>query len=280
VRVVLVIALAIAPACSLFVSLDDLRGDDASLDATGDAPPDVMMAGDAVVDAAVDAATDATDAGGFCAMHPGVQLCDDFDTPDALAFASWSTVVENNGGSVSLIASDDSPPNAVHFHDPAGDGGPDPQCELNKSFLTSATTSMTYQFDIRVETYPTSGAISFNPIKPDLSNGHQIFFSLNASTAAYAELIDLSDGGTFYNQWTLSQRPTPNVWMHVEVDITIAAPLTVTIYLDNTLAMPADTPLDPRFTAGMPLATAGITFINTGVTPAIVDVDNVLFDFH
>ncbi len=263
------------------MSLDDLGGSDASDVNAADVPGT-----DAAMDAmSMDAPADATDAGSFCAaqavVEGGVTFCDDFDTPDAMAFAMWSTVVENGGGSVSLVPSNDSAPNAAHFHDPGYDGGgADPQCALTKSFLTAATSSMTYEFDLRVDSYPTAGAISVSPIKPDQTKAQQIYFSLSPTNAAYAELIDFSDGGTFYNQWTLSQRPALNVWMHVEVDLTIASPMTVTVYLDGQLAMAKDTPLDPRFTAATPILTAGITFIDVEPTPSLLDVDNVLFQFR
>jgi hypothetical protein len=277
----LLLLIPLAPACSLLVSLDDLGGSDASDVVTTDVPPSPDVTTDAMMDVSADTAVDAR----FCATQAladgGVTFCDDFDTPDAVAFATWSTVVENGGGSASIIASNDSPPNAAHFHDPGYDGGgADPQCAITKTFLTAATSSITYQFDLRVEAYPSSGAISLSPVKPDQTKPQQLYFSLDSTTAAYAELIDFSDGGTFYNQWTLSQRPMLNVWMHVEVDLTVASPMTVTVYLDEQLAMTANTPLDPRFTAAMPNAAAGITFIDVEPTAAIVDVDNVLIQFH
>jgi hypothetical protein len=278
VRAVVVVIATIAPACSLLVSLDGLNGDgaaDVSFDVDGGAA-------DAPLDGPFDAPVDGT-MSGFCATHAPVVFCDDFDTPDATPFAKWSTVLQTNGGSASLIAADASPPNAAHFHDPPYDsGGVSPQAAITRSFVATPTMSMTYQFDMRVERYPTSGTISFSPIKPDLGSAldSQLYFSLNAVSAAYAELITFSDGGTFYNGWTLSQRPTPNVWMHVEIDWTLGTPNTVTVYLDEVLAMAQNMPIDSRITFGAPFLTAGISYEDPGSDLAIVDVDNVVFDFQ
>ncbi len=264
-------ALLASASCSLITSLDTLHGAGGDAATTDVATPPV--------DGSDAEAGPVADSGGFCATQVGVVFCDDFDTPDAVAFSKWTSVVEGLGGSVSLVAADASLPFAAHFHAPAYDAGV-PQAALTQTFLTSATTSIRYAFDVRVDHYPTGGTLSFSPIKPSAGGGGQLYFSLNSQSAAFSELITFADGGSYFNGWTLTQRPTPNVWAHVEIDLQGGNPMTASVYLNNQLVMPQNTVIDDRITFGAPIVVAGITYESPSGDVAIVDVDNVVIDFH
>ena len=261
------------------VSLDDLSRSPADAEVEP-GPGDETIAAEASSDAGLDA-TDATDAPFSCAAHASVQLCDDFDE-DGAAFTKWSAISQINGGSVSLVASDDSPPSAAHFHDPS-DAAISPQAYLSKSFVAAATKSITYQFDVRVEKFPVNDeSFSFSPIRTDLVNnpGAQLFFSISDVNAVFSELVDYPDGGSFFVDIPLANRPAVGTWMHVEVDIAIGPPAMLSIYLDGAPAVAQSTSIDPHVTFGTPAVCAGVTYMAPTGQLAIVDVDDVIFDFQ
>ena len=215
-------AAAIAlPACSLFVDLSDLSDGGAGLGDGGDA---------ALVDGANDAADGQTtidagngDAGdgstlGFCASHPGVTFCSDFDEsddPDAVP-APWTDYEGLDDGGTDLELDDaevKSPPHSLYAHTHGGGDGTDLYAKLGPF-----TSGAHLEADIYIDAKPTAGAIAPLSIAAELSpNDHYALLYLSADD------VYLQGGDSTGATDIIAQRHTPldAGWHHVTIDLKI-----------------------------------------------------------
>ncbi len=245
--------------CGLFPSLGELSGDAGY---TGDA---------AAIDGSFDSGASDASSPSFCSTQDAM-FCDDFDQDDG-SLALWPARNTATCASLTLVASDASPPNAASFTVGAGAKS----CSVGRVFTATATTRLYYSFMLFVAQVSSTGA-NISPIKPTgTSNGGTLYININATSSFEEGLPSQSDGGQIAHPLAVA---VPLLkWAHVEITIAITPTPTAQVSIDGTLAL-GPTQLNPTFAFAAPEIVAGISYQGPSGTGTSIAMDNVVFDYE
>ena len=256
--------LLLTPACSFFFDPNGYTATDASTDGALDASPD----------ATEDATEDAPDAGGdggadahFCETQtvPAhiTYLCADFDEPDSGALGSQGSSC--SGCSASIIADDDSPPNAWVFSFPAESSTTGGSLFCQVDAFDPGINGVNMAFDVKADT--TDGVILA------LFAIGDSYFTMTMSSAWTVHEGQYTDAGVLASDYPLSTTVVDTTQWHrfsVTID-TQKSNMTATV--DGAPAF-SGTLKNPAF--GGVAYQIGVDFLGGNLGPTRYHFDNVI----
>jgi hypothetical protein len=285
-----------AAACSLSADFDGLVGGDASsaegaagpdsAPSLGDgqtSPPDGAPGGDGSSSSGSDASTapdgdagaSAIDGGGdagFCTIHPGHTLCEDFDEADAIA-PSWVPNLQSGTVALDTVSSTSAPRSLVAKVVSL------PSKATIQHAMPAGNTQVTFEAFVKV-----SGATSDVEVHsvyfltkndPNVSDCY-IDVGVISGTSKIQASCNLQDGGVTQDEAVIPTAGSLSTYtrLHVVVD-TSAMTATATVISNGVSATPGTAKL-PATIPDAFIVGVGISYCNNG-SPTVHE-DNVLVD--
>jgi len=254
-------------ACSLVVSLDDLRSGngDASLEAGNEGG--LKDGGDA-------------SCSGFCACGPTHVLCHDFDGDGGLVGPfNANTVVGDASSSLDTTRFASSPRSATFKYVPSSTAY---QSNTLTYTITSTASSMTAEAKIFMPAHPS--AHGRETIDVGFPGGYEVDYVINDThedviVGCYAPCQAQFDASASpYTSYTLNLVLPLNKWVDVKMAVTLTPDFAVTVTYDDSPAFTLPKGLYTS-TAAQPTLYVGAVFTTGDAGPFEVGIDDITFDW-
>jgi hypothetical protein len=232
---------------------------------------------------------------GFCASHPGHQLCADFDEADAAYNAQFGSTQVTDSGSLGANSNASvSAPNSLLSQVAQTQSGiaDIDTAYMNRTFSGTTASIFKVEFDLRLDRLGNVGQamiIAALGFVTNQSHFHYVLVSVGNENGATGymgaeEFFDLPDGGRQQFVHDVTIGPQLIGWTHVLLTLNVSqAQPNLGITLQTSMAdagATAEVPLVSSWTSGSPSVTIGIGGASSESSPWAARYDNVTVDFQ
>jgi hypothetical protein len=287
-----IVSLALLAACSLTTSLDGFSGGEVDTVTPSDGGGETGASREAGplpeaspgTDGGIDAA-DAAPTVPYCdSLVPKATFCDDFERSNATVVGSWGSRDLSGGGVVSI----DPSTRTATGHElttsiPVFAAGSISQAALHRTFDGSAQR-IKLSYALRIEAAPGQGSqqVMLVSVSPPASNNDffQTYLFVTPSGVVLVEQTfpaGAGAGGNFV-QNTLSKPIVFGQWQRIEMTVTLAAPASVLLTVDGTVAFSGAA--DPAYRPGQVSVAGGIHYTVTPSGPLALHIDDLSIDLE